>query len=129
MAQLIPLNYTDGESLLKGFAETIGNPDLKWERTTQWDWGFDLILWNRMNVTFDYYNRQTSDLLYEVPIPSTSGFTSILSNVGEVSNHGLEVALLMGRSSIKRFKLNAGVNFSYNKMKLVNYMKMLKKLP
>ena len=115
LAQLIPLNYTDGESLLKGFAETIGNPDLKWERTTQWDWGFDLILWNRMNVTFDYYNRQTSDLLYEVPIPSTSGFTSILSNVGEVSNHGLEVTVDGKIINQKDFKLNAGVNFSYNK--------------
>lgn len=118
LPQITPLNYTNGSSLLKGFAETIGNSDLKWERTEQWDGGIDLTLWNRLNVTFDYYNRHTSNLLYDVPIPSTSGFSSLLSNVGEVSNHGIEVSFDGKIVNQKDFKLNASINFSYNDNKI-----------
>lgn len=82
LAQLTGSNYTDGSSVIYGFKESIGNGDLKWERTTQLDLGFDLGLWNRMDIAFDYYIRNTNDLLYDVPIPSTSGYSRILSNSG-----------------------------------------------
>ena len=100
---------------MQGFYETIGNPDLKWERTKQFDLGFDLSLWNRIHLNVDYYSRRTSDLLYDVPIPSTSGFSTMLSNIGIVSNKGVEIALSGRIVETKDFKLDATVNISKNK--------------
>lgn len=118
LAQLVAKNYTDGTGEVKGFAETIGNDDLKWERTTQLDLGIDLMLWNQVNFNADYYSRHTNNLLYTVPIPTSSGYTSILSNVGEVNNSGLEFTL--GGKIIDKgmFKLDASVNFTYNHNKI-----------
>lgn len=109
-------NYNNGTAsgIIPGYYETIGNPDLKWERTTQIDVGFDLTLWNRINVTFDYYNRQTNDLLYEVPIPTTSGYASALSNVGKVANQGFEVTIGGDVVKTQDFKLTASVNLTHN---------------
>ncbi len=86
LAQLNADNYIYNNGELQGYYESIGNPDLKWERANQFDIGVDLSLWNRLHITADYYYRKTSDLLYQVPIPSTSGFSSMLSNVGSVLN-------------------------------------------
>ena len=86
LAQLNADNYIYNDGELQGYYESIGNPDLKWERANQFDIGIDLSLWNRLHITADYYYRKTSDLLYQVPIPSTSGFSSMLSNVGSVLN-------------------------------------------
>ena len=90
LAQLNADNYIYNDGELQGYYESIGNPDLKWERANQFDIGIDLSLWNRLHITADYYYRKTSDLLYQVPIPSTSGFSSMLSNVGSVLNKGYE---------------------------------------
>lgn len=109
-------NYTNGssEGIYNGYYETVGNPKLKWERTTQIDLGFDLSLWNRLNVTFDYYTRTTNDLLYEVPIPSTSGYTSALSNVGKVGNKGFEFTIGGDIVKTQDFKLTASFNLTHN---------------
>ena len=77
LAQLNADNYIYNDGELQGYYESIGNPDLKWERANQFDIGIDLSLWNRLHITADYYYRKTSDLLYQVPIPSTSGFSSM----------------------------------------------------
>ena len=77
LALLSKNNYIYDNNILMGFKEGIGNSDLKWERTHQIDLGFDLSLWDRLNITFDYYTRRTTDMLYNVPIPTTSGFSSI----------------------------------------------------
>ena len=83
--------YIYNEVPILGFVETIANPDLKWERNTQYNVGLDISFWNRLDFNFDYYTRRTTDLLYSVPIPTTSGYSSILDNIGEVKNYGLEV--------------------------------------
>ncbi len=114
LPRLTAANYIYNDVILKGYTETIGNSDLKWERTKQFDLGFDLSFWNRLHINFDYYNRITSDLLYSVPIPTTSGFSSILSNVGEVKNNGVELTV-GGRVIDRAFKLDASVNMSHNK--------------
>lgn len=93
LAQLNADNYIYNDGELQGYYESIGNPDLKWERANQFDIGIDLSLWNRLHITADYYYRKTSDLLYQVPIPSTSGFSSMLSNVGSVLNKGYELSI------------------------------------
>ncbi|MBR1464704.1 MAG: TonB-dependent receptor [Prevotella sp.] len=107
-------NYADGKATLTGYYESVGNSKLKWERTTQIDLGFDLSLFNRIFLNVDYYNRDTNDLLYSVPIPSTSGYSSVLSNIGKVNNRGLEVALNADIVRNKDLKVNFGVNFSTN---------------
>ena len=106
--------YSDGLTMLPGYGESVGNADLKWEKTTQIDLGFDLSLWDRLNMTFDYYNRETNDLLYETPIPSSSGFSSVMSNVGSVKNTGIEVTLGGDIYKNRDWKIDASVNFTYS---------------
>ena len=118
LAQLTGSNYTDGSSVIYGFKESIGNGDLKWERTTQLDLGFDLGLWNRMDIAFDYYIRNTNDLLYDVPIPSTSGYSRILSNIGQVTNKGWELSVGGTIIQNKDFNLYASANITYNQNKI-----------
>ena len=118
LAQLTGSNYTDGSYVIYGFKESIGNGDLKWERTTQFDLGFDLSLWNRIDIAFDYYTRNTNDLLYNVPIPSTSGYSSILSNIGKVTNKGWEFSIGGNIMQNKDFNLYASVNVTYNQNKI-----------
>ncbi len=108
-------SYSDGYNTLTGYYESVGNDKLKWERTKEFDLGIDLGLFDRVNLTVDYYNRKTSDLLFQVPIPSTSGFSSVLSNVGEVNNKGLEIAVNAEVFRNSDWKVNVGANFTYNK--------------
>lgn len=107
-------NYSDGTNSLIGFYEEVGNSKLKWESTYQTDLGFDMTLFDRVQLSFDYYDRQTKDLLYTVPIPSTSGYSSVLSNVGEVENHGIEATLSVDVLKTQDWKLTLGGNFTYN---------------
>lgn len=72
----------------------IGNPDLKWETTTQTDVGLDFgLLNNRLTGSVDYYIKDTEDLLLDRPIPTTSGFTTVVQNVGEVRNTGVDLTV------------------------------------
>ena len=114
LAQLKGVNYIYNDTEIQGFYETIGNPNLKWERANQFDVGLDLSLWNRLHVTADYYLRNTSDLLYNVPIPSTSGFSTMLSNVGAVRNKGYEVSITGEIVETKDWQVSATVNLSRN---------------
>ena len=114
LAQLNADNYIYNDGELQGYYESIGNPDLKWERANQFDIGIDLSLWNRLHITADYYYRKTSDLLYQVPIPSTSGFSSMLSNVGSVLNKGYELSITGNIVNTNDFKIDATINLSRN---------------
>ena len=81
--------------LIQGIAPSrIPNPDLKWETTNQTDIGVDLELFDgRFNFVADYFIKQTEDLLLDLPLPRSSGFSSILTNVGSVKNSGFELYL------------------------------------
>jgi TonB-linked SusC/RagA family outer membrane protein len=73
---------------------SLANPDLKWETTDQTDIGIDLaLLENRLALTADWYNKKTRDLLLNVPVPRTSGFSSSLQNIGSVRNRGFELGI------------------------------------
>ena len=72
----------------------IGNPDLKWETTSQINAGIDFgIIKNRISGSLDFYVKNTEDLLLNAPIPTTSGFTTVTQNVGEVKNTGVDLTL------------------------------------
>jgi len=80
----------------------LGNPDLRWETTAQFDAGFDLgVFDDRIAFSFDYFHKKTFDLLLYIPIPRTSGFTTSLQNVGDTKNTGFEFSVtsrnLIGR--------------------------------
>ena len=87
----------------------------------QIDGGFDLSLCNNVvNASFDYYKKNTSDLLYQVPIPTTSGFRSMLQNIGEVQNQGIELALNFNVINNKSFKWSFGGNLAKNNNKIIS---------
>lgn len=96
------------------------NPNLRWETTRQLDLGVDLSIFNnRINITADYYHKKTNDLLLQTPIPSTSGFTSTLLNVGNIENHGIDLDI---RTENLRGELtwSSAINFSINRNKITN---------
>ena len=104
-----------------GLAVTsLPNPDLKWEFTDQYDIGLDLSLFDRkVNLSTDIYYKRTEDLLLQVPIPMSTGFGSRLTNVGNVENKGLEVALNTLNSD-GEFKWTSDFTFSINRNKVLN---------
>ena len=109
-------NYVYAGTELSGYTQTkLANPDLQWERTKQWDFGLDLGLFNRVNINFDYYVRNTDNLLYNVPLPSETGFKNLLCNVGKTQNKGYELTVSANIFKNKDWFVDATVNWTYNK--------------
>lgn len=99
----------------------IPNSDLSWETTAQLDIGIDFGLFNdRLTAQFDYYDKQTSDLLLDREIPSVTGFSSILSNIGELENKGFEVVINYSIVRSNTLTWNVGFNFGQNKNKILS---------
>jgi TonB-linked SusC/RagA family outer membrane protein len=101
--------------------ERIENPDLKWEKTAQFDVGVDLGLFNnRLNITADYYIKKTSDLLLSVELPVTTGSTTVLRNVGTVENRGVEFSFnsVNIQRGGKGFNWTTSGNISFNRNKV-----------
>jgi len=99
-----------------GFIPTqIPNPDLSWESTKQLDFGLDFGLFkNRISGEIDYYVKKTEDLLLDVPVPGTSGFSTQTQNIGNVENKGFEF-VLNTTNLTGDFQWNTSFNFSVNK--------------
>jgi TonB-linked SusC/RagA family outer membrane protein len=91
------------------------NPNLKWERTSQADFGLDAeFLKGRIGATFDVYQKKTTDLLLYTPLPATSGFSGALYNIGSLRNRGLELSLNT-RNLTGKFTWQTDLNFSINR--------------
>jgi TonB-linked SusC/RagA family outer membrane protein len=114
-------NYNFGNVLTVGYAPNrIGNPKLKWETTTQVDIGLDFALFNnRIQVTADWYQKKTKDLLYNVSLPITSGYFTSLQNIGRVKNQGTELAI-NSTNLTGEFQWNTSFNISYNKNEILD---------
>jgi TonB-dependent starch-binding outer membrane protein SusC len=98
----------------------IGNPDLSWETTTQADIGLDFgLMNNRINGEIDYYNKKTTDLLLNVNIPGTTGFATMVRNIGELTNKGFEFVLNTD-NLVGTFKWRTSLNASTNANKITN---------
>jgi TonB-linked SusC/RagA family outer membrane protein len=95
MARLNVINNTWGDAIVSGLAPAnVENQSLKWESTTTSDIGLDFSAFNnRVQLNVDYFNHVTDDLLFNVPVPNTSGFTSYRTNIGSIKNTGWEVDL------------------------------------
>jgi TonB-dependent starch-binding outer membrane protein SusC len=113
--------YLNGARVVGISPNNIANGDLAWEQTASTDLGLDLGLFgNRVQVTGDYYNKKTTKLLYQVTLPSTSGFTNMTQNVGSVGNKGFEFGITTTNINRKGLKWTTSVNFSHNENKVLN---------
>jgi TonB-linked SusC/RagA family outer membrane protein len=121
LAAFTPVLYPIGDAGATGFAiDRVGNPELRWETTTQFDVGIDAgFADNRLIVTADYYHKTTNDLLFEVTLPYTTGFRNSLQNLGEIRNTGIELSLnadvLTGG-----FAWNVNGNISFNNNEILD---------
>lgn len=94
---------------------TLGNNDLKWERTKGLNMGLDFVLLNnRISGTIDGYVTTTKDLLYNVSIPTITGFSSIASNVGKIQNKGIELSITSRNIVTPKFEWTTTFNISHN---------------
>ncbi|KAB7731784.1 SusC/RagA family TonB-linked outer membrane protein [Rudanella paleaurantiibacter] len=114
-------NYVLGGVVATGIGPSqIANPDLSWESTTQADLGIDVgLLNNRITFTADVYLKRTKNLLLNVTIPSTSGYTSAIKNLGRVENRGVEFSL-SSRNIDKAFKWNTDLNLAANRNRVLD---------
>lgn len=98
----------------------IGNPDLRWETNTQFDIGFDFGFFNnRLTGEIDYYNRRSDDLLLRVNIPTSTGFGSVVRNLGSLENKGVEF-VLNTQNLVGEFKWSTSLNVAFNRNRVLN---------
>lgn len=99
----------------------LGNPNLTWEETEQYNIGVDLgALNNRVQLSFDYYRKLTKGLLQQRSIPSQSGFNSIIDNDGTMRNQGIELSLRGDVIQQKDFRLSSTIIFNRNVNTLIS---------
>lgn len=111
-ATLGNLTYADAPGY---YVNTIANNDLGWEKTHSTDVAVDLGFFNnRVQLSFDWYTKNTTDLLYQVPAAGASGFSTTWNNLGDIHNEGFEVELNT-RNLTGEVKWNTSFNMSYNK--------------
>lgn len=98
----------------------LANPDLRWEKTAQYDAGVELGLFqNRISLEADVYYRKTTDMLLDAPAPRTSGYGSIRKNVGSMENKGIELTLNTVNVNTGDFSWNTTFNISMNRNKVL----------
>lgn len=108
----------NNSSVIGYTTNSIGDPELKWEQTEQVDGGLDLGLFNnRFNLGIDVYNKFTKDLLYNYRLPSTSGYTSVTTNIGNILNQGIEFEF-SSKNIVGKFNWTSSVNAGFNKGKI-----------
>jgi hypothetical protein len=99
----------------------LANPDLRWEKTAQTDFGVELGMFNnRLNIEVDLYVRKTTDMLLDSPVPRTSGYGTIRSNVGSMENKGVEFTLNSVNVEKANFSWNTSFNLSLNRNKVLS---------
>ncbi|SKB50618.1 TonB-linked outer membrane protein, SusC/RagA family [Parapedobacter luteus] len=109
----------NGTRVSQSYVNRLPNPNLEWEKTNQFDVGFDLALFNRrLSASFDYYYKLTTDLLLDKPVPTSTGFTGVRDNIGSVSNRGVEVMLSGTPVSNNTITWQSTLNFSFNKNRI-----------
>ena len=102
----------------------IANPDLRWEKNKTWNIGLDLSFIDRIGVTFDYYERKTTDLIYDLPISQTGGYYNdeygytTPQNIGSLKNTGFELTITSTNFNTKDFTWTTSLNMAHNSNKL-----------
>ena len=98
----------------------MGNVELGWERTTQFNYGIDFGLFNnRVSGSLEYYTSKTTDLLFNRGIPTVTGFTTTLQNIGETKGNGVELTLNTTNVKTNDFEWSSSLSASYQKSTIV----------
>ncbi|MDR0769485.1 MAG: TonB-dependent receptor [Dysgonamonadaceae bacterium] len=115
-------NYSFGGNLVTAYLRNNRiNSDLKWETTTSYNAGLDFgLLKDKLNLSADIYYKETSDLLVEIPLEISSGFSSTLKNVGSVTNKGIELGLNVNIIDTKDFQWSFDANIARNINKITS---------
>lgn len=119
--------YNSGQTIINNVQNAyvslgnLGNADLKWETSTQFNIGVDLaFLNNRIEFIADYYDKKTTDLLFQKQVPYTTGYATSWTNLGEIRNRGIEITLTTHNIARKDFTWDTDLIFSRNKIKVVD---------
>nr|WP_319511102.1 TonB-dependent receptor [uncultured Draconibacterium sp.] len=113
-------NAIFGSSLYSGAVQTsLPNSSLTWEKTQEYDLGFDAAFFNnRVSLSYDYYNRKTTSLLYSVSVAQESGFSSFMANIGELQFWGHEI-MVNTKNLTGPFEWNTSFNISFTDNKVL----------
>ena len=116
-ANVVPRTVVvDGMRATSYIISNKSNPDLKWETTTSYNVGLSTGFFkNRLTATLDVYYKKTSDLLLDVPVEQVTGFSTVLRNVGSVTNKGVEFEVGGVLVDKKDLKWNVNANIAHNK--------------
>ncbi|MCX6315785.1 MAG: TonB-dependent receptor [Bacteroidetes bacterium] len=111
----------NNQAILSYYSNGLVNENLQWESTVNRNYGIDISLFKgRVDLSVDIYNNTSKDLLLNVPIPPTYGYSTQLQNIGKTSNKGVEVQLNMAILRKKNnLNWNANFNISFNKNKIL----------
>ncbi len=120
--RLVNTPYDFDGSPAFGFAPgNLADRSLKWEKSKELNFGLDFgVINNRISASIEYYKRNTVDLIYREQIPASTGFRDIVTNVGEVSNKGIEISLNTVNVATDRFNWSSTINFSKNNNEVVS---------
>ena len=121
LALLTPIRYNFDDELITGFYESnLANDDLTWEKTDQFNLGLDVSLFDsKWNLTIEAYHKLTKDLLQNVNLPVSNGYTSRVDNFGEVENKGIEFSLAANIIDKENFGWDLRANIGFNRNKLI----------
>ena len=109
-------SYNDEPAMVE---TNLKNPTLSWEKNYAFNVGFDLQLFGRVNISFDWYKRKTKDLLLSRQLDPITGFVSIMDNIGQMENKGFEVEIASTNIDRGDFLWTTSFNLSHNKNKVV----------
>ncbi|MDR6567924.1 TonB-dependent receptor [Chitinophaga ginsengisegetis] len=121
MSSIGTSDYVLGGALNGGrVMNTLGNPNLGWERMRELNIGVDVgLLKDRIYLTIDAYKRNTQDLLLNVEVPQSSGFTTVTENSGDMENKGLEIGISSRNMETKSFTWTTNFNIAFNRNKVL----------
>lgn len=115
---LVGVVYPTGSGLANN--ATLGNPDLGWEKTQQFNYGIDFSFINsRISGTLEYYTSNTTDLLLQRSVPTITGYINTFENIGETEGEGVELTLNTINVKAKDFEWSSNLSFSYQQSRIV----------
>lgn len=101
--------------------DTLGNPDLKWEKTTTTNVGLDVSIFNsRLNLSVDWYNNESSNLLIKNKIPTSTGYSTQFQNLGSIRNRGVEIVVNSTNIRTNDFTWSTDFNIAFNRSKVLD---------
>ena len=108
-----------------GIPSQLANSDLTWEKAKTIDFGLDIGMFKRISLIIDLYDKTTNALLLNVPLPYTSGYSSMFQNVGSIQNRGLEINL--NTNNLKgSLKWNTNFNIAFNRLSCLNLINLFR---